>query len=112
MGPTDEEEEEKNTTSKYKQFFWLPNGISYWKCRSGTDNPNMPAMEVQLAQESSLTKNPVNYIWNVGAPPTDKWTQLLPLPMDNVIATVTIIHITSQICQRLFIYTLAKLCNS
>jgi len=38
-------------TSEYKQFFWLSvNGKSYWKCRSGPDNPTMPAMEVQLAQ--------------------------------------------------------------
>ena len=41
----------------------------------------MPAMEVQLAQGGWLTNNPVNYIWNVGAPMTDKWKQLLALKL-------------------------------
>jgi len=50
-------------TGEYKQFLWLPvDGKSYWKCRSGPANPNMPAMAVQLAQEGCLTNNAVNYI--------------------------------------------------
>jgi hypothetical protein len=74
----------------------------------------MPAMEVQLAQDGCLKNIAVNYNWNVGAPTTDKWERLLPLALDNVIATVKIIcgQITVKICTRFSTHTLPNLRNS